>query len=188
MFSKVFWSIFIQFTCQCRRWTVTHQTPLSMEFSKQEYWNALLLPSPGDLPNPGIELVPPALQADSLPLSHRRSPVLHMPRVFSSLAKQPQLLLHFLLLLISYLILLNYPRLTTAQFLDPSISLGSKQEWVRAWGSDSSSSASILMGNTSLAVQYHPVSFSNRLLDKFMGLLESILITLLAHPAMGLRH
>ena len=63
-----------------------------------------------------------------------------------------------------------------------------KQEWARTRGSDSSSSASILMGNTSLAVQYHPVSFSNRLLDEFMDLLESILITLLSHPAMWLRH
>ena len=125
MFSEVFWSIFIQFACQCRRWTVTHQTPLSMEFSKQEYWNSLLFPFPWDLPNPGTELVPPALQADSLPLSHQGSPVLHIPRVFSFLAKQPQLLLHFLLLFISYLTVLNYPRLTIAQFLYPSISLGS---------------------------------------------------------------
>ena len=36
-------------------WTVTHQAPQSMEFSKQEYWSALPFPSPGDLPNPGIE-------------------------------------------------------------------------------------------------------------------------------------
>ena len=41
--------------------------PLSMEFSKQEYWSGLPLPSPGDLPNPGIEPRSPALQADSLP-------------------------------------------------------------------------------------------------------------------------
>ena len=63
-----------------------------------------------------------------------------------------------------------------------------KQEWARTWESDSSSSASTLMGNTSLEVQYHPVSFSNRLLDEFMDLLESILIILLSHPAMWLRH
>ena len=45
-------------------WTVTHQAPLSMEFSRQEYWSGLPFPSPGDLPDPGIEpksLVPPAL-------------------------------------------------------------------------------------------------------------------------------
>ena len=38
-----------------------------MEFSRQEYWSGLPLPSPGDLPEPGIELRSPALQADSLP-------------------------------------------------------------------------------------------------------------------------
>ena len=47
-------------------WTVACQTPLSMEFSRQEYWNGLPLPSPGDLPDPGIEPGSPALQADSL--------------------------------------------------------------------------------------------------------------------------
>ena len=126
MFSNVFWGIFIQFACQCRRWAVTHQIPLSTEFSRQEYWNWLLFPSPGDLPNPGIELMLPALQADSLRLSHQGNPVFPIPKVSSSLARQPQLLLHCLMLLISYLILVNYPRLTTAQFfLYPCISIGS---------------------------------------------------------------
>ena len=37
-------------------WTVAHQTPLSMRFSRQEYWNELPCPPPGDLPNPGIDL------------------------------------------------------------------------------------------------------------------------------------
>ena len=36
-------------------WTVAHKAPLSMEFSKQEYWNGLPIPTPGDLPNPGTE-------------------------------------------------------------------------------------------------------------------------------------
>ena len=36
-------------------WTIARQAPLSMGFPKQEYWNGLLFPSPGDLPNPGIE-------------------------------------------------------------------------------------------------------------------------------------
>ena len=36
-------------------WTVAHQAPLSMEFSRQEYWSGLPFPSPGDLPNSGIE-------------------------------------------------------------------------------------------------------------------------------------
>ena len=47
-------------------WTVAYQAPLSMEFSKQEYWSGLLFPPPGDLPNPGIEPESPALQADTL--------------------------------------------------------------------------------------------------------------------------
>ena len=42
-------------------WTVAHQAPLSMIFSRQEYWSGLPFPSPGDLPNPGIEPVYPAL-------------------------------------------------------------------------------------------------------------------------------
>ena len=48
-------------------WTVAYQAPASMGFSKQEYWSGLRFPSPGDLPNPGIELRSPALQADTLP-------------------------------------------------------------------------------------------------------------------------
>ena len=48
-------------------WPVTLQAPLSMGFSRQEYWSGLPCPSPGDLSNPGIELRSPALQVDSLP-------------------------------------------------------------------------------------------------------------------------
>ena len=48
-------------------WTVACQAPLSTGFSRQEYWSGLSFPSPGDLPNPGIELESPALQLDSLP-------------------------------------------------------------------------------------------------------------------------
>ena len=54
-------------------WTVAHQTPLSMGFSRQEYCSGLPCPSPGDLPDPGMEpasLASPALQADSLLLYH----------------------------------------------------------------------------------------------------------------------
>ena len=46
-------------------WTVAHQAPLSMGFSKQEYWSGLPFHSPGDLFDPGMELGSPALQADS---------------------------------------------------------------------------------------------------------------------------
>ena len=48
-------------------WTVAHRAPLSMGFSRQEYWSGLPFPSPGDLPDPGIEPRSSALQADSLP-------------------------------------------------------------------------------------------------------------------------
>ena len=48
-------------------WTIAHQAPLSMEFSRQEFWSGLLLPSPGDLPNPGIKPRSLTLQEDSLP-------------------------------------------------------------------------------------------------------------------------
>ena len=48
-------------------WTVAHQAPLSMEFSRQENWSGLPFPTPGGLPDPGIEPASPALQVDSLP-------------------------------------------------------------------------------------------------------------------------
>ena len=47
-------------------WTVAHQAPPSMGFSRQEYWSGLSFPSPGDLPDTGIEPRSPALEADTL--------------------------------------------------------------------------------------------------------------------------
>ena len=47
-------------------WTVARQVPLSMGFSRQEYWSRLPFPSPEDLPEPGIEPGSLALQADAL--------------------------------------------------------------------------------------------------------------------------
>ena len=47
-------------------WTVAHQAPLSMEFSRKEYWSGLPFPFPGNLPDPGIEPRRSVLQADSL--------------------------------------------------------------------------------------------------------------------------
>ena len=47
-------------------WTVAYQAPPSMGFSRQQYWSGLPFPSPGDLPDPGIEPGSPALQADAL--------------------------------------------------------------------------------------------------------------------------
>ena len=47
-------------------WTIAYQAPQSMEFSRQEYWSGLPFPSPGDLPDPGIEPGSPTLWADAL--------------------------------------------------------------------------------------------------------------------------
>ena len=55
--------------------TVALKVPLSMGFSRQEYWSGLPFPSPEDLPNPGIELGSPACQADSLPTELSGKPV-----------------------------------------------------------------------------------------------------------------
>ena len=57
--------------------TAAHQPPLPVEFSRQEYWSRLPLPTPGDLPDPGMEpmsLAPPALQANSSLLYYLASP------------------------------------------------------------------------------------------------------------------
>ena len=59
--------------------TVAHQAPLSMGFSRQEYWSGLPFPSPGDLPDTGIEPGSPALQADSLSTELRGKPPLRRP-------------------------------------------------------------------------------------------------------------
>ena len=48
-------------------WTVAYQAPQSMGFSRQEYWSGVPFPSPGDLPDPGIEPGSRTLQADALP-------------------------------------------------------------------------------------------------------------------------
>ena len=58
-------------------WTVAHQAPLSLRFSRQEYWSGLPYPSPGDLPNPGIKPTSPtipALAGGSIPLAPPRKP------------------------------------------------------------------------------------------------------------------
>ena len=62
-------------------WTIDHQAPLSMGFPRQEYWSGLPLPSPGDLPDPGIKLISPASvccvgRQILYRLSHLRSPAL----------------------------------------------------------------------------------------------------------------
>ena len=57
-------------------WTVAYQAPPSMGFSRQECWSGLPFPSPGNLPDPGIEPRSPALQADALPSEPPGKPII----------------------------------------------------------------------------------------------------------------
>ena len=59
-------------------WTVAYQAPLSMGFSRQQYWRELPFPSPGDLPKPGIEPGSPALQTDTLLSEPPRKSIIYM--------------------------------------------------------------------------------------------------------------
>ena len=63
-------------------WTVAHQTPLPMEFSRQEYWSGLPFPILGDLPDPGIEPASLYWQADSLPLAPPGKQSISRPTLF----------------------------------------------------------------------------------------------------------
>ena len=63
-------------------WTAACHAPLSMRFSRQEYWGGMPCPSSGDLTDPGIEPtypLAPALQADSLPVGHQGTPTKYLP-------------------------------------------------------------------------------------------------------------
>ena len=81
MHCLLFVTPFLIVACLCAKslqscltpWTAAHQVPLSVRLSRQEYWNGLPFPPPGDLPDPKIE---PAShwQVDSLPLSHQGNP------------------------------------------------------------------------------------------------------------------
>ena len=77
LFYYVFWAP-LNNMCMCAQllshvwlfvtpWTVNHKAPLSIEFSRQEYWSELPCPPPGYFPNPGVKPRPPALQLDSFP-------------------------------------------------------------------------------------------------------------------------
>ena len=59
--------VLTQFCLFVTQWTVAHQAPLSMGFSRQESWSELPFPSPGDLPDPGIEPESPPLAAGFFP-------------------------------------------------------------------------------------------------------------------------
>ena len=72
-------------------WTVAYQAPLSMGFSRQEYWSGLPFPSPGDLPDPGIEPTSPTLRADALTSEPPGKPL----RLTSSINRKLQLQVDF---------------------------------------------------------------------------------------------
>ena len=59
-------------------WTVAYQTPLSMGFFKQEYWSGLSFPPPGDLPDPGIEPLSPALVGGFFMTDPPEKPIAHL--------------------------------------------------------------------------------------------------------------
>ena len=63
-------------------WTVAYQASLSMELSRQGYWSGLPFPSPGGLPDPGIEPRSPTLQADTLPSEPPGKPKSQLKRIY----------------------------------------------------------------------------------------------------------
>ena len=98
-------------------WAVAHQTPLSLEFFRQEYWSGLPFPPLGDLPDPGIKSefpVSPALQADSLPLSHQESPIAQLKKKKKSMEK-----IAFLFLITHFRLVL--PFYTTWTYIDANL-------------------------------------------------------------------
>ena len=85
-FSLSYYFSLIHFCCQslsrvslfATPCTVAHQASLSVGFSRQECWSGLPFLPPGDLPDPGIEPVSPALQANSLPSEPAEKPLIHL--------------------------------------------------------------------------------------------------------------
>ena len=87
-------------------WTVARQAPLSMGFFRHEHWNGLLCPTPGDLPNPEIESMSSAMQADSLLLSHQGSPSIPYPYL-NSPPHYPLVTTSMFSILVSLFVILN---------------------------------------------------------------------------------
>ena len=83
-------------------WTAACQAPLSVRFCLQEYWSGLPFPPPESVPNPGTEPTSPALQKDSLPLSHQGSPLVIMVN-----SHWEMLSLEFSLQIATYILILN---------------------------------------------------------------------------------
>ena len=78
IWSEVKWKLFSHIWLFVTPWTVASQAPLSLGFPSQEYRSRLPFPSPGDLPDPGIEPGLPALQADSISSEPPRKPSLYL--------------------------------------------------------------------------------------------------------------
>ena len=74
----------------CDPWTAAHQAPLSMGFSRQEYWSGLPFPPPGHLPNPGIEPVSPALAGGCFTTEPLGKPDYRLVRTLSPLISFPR--------------------------------------------------------------------------------------------------
>ena len=74
--------VLVTHSCLTLSWTVAHQAPRSMEFSRQEYWSGYPFPFLRDLPKPGINPVSPALQAESLLSEPPRNPCLWYTRYY----------------------------------------------------------------------------------------------------------
>ena len=70
-------------------WTEAYQAPLSMGLSRQEYWRGVPFPSPGDLPDPGIEPGSPVLQTDALRLTHQGSVTTTIMVVLAATTQSP---------------------------------------------------------------------------------------------------
>ena len=73
-------------------WTRACQVPLSMGFSRQEYQSGLPFPSPGHLPNPGIEPRSPALQADSLPTELQGTIIWYKHNIYMHLKSKKEIM------------------------------------------------------------------------------------------------
>ena len=71
-------------------WTAAYQAPPSMGFSRREYWSGVPLPSPGDLPDPGMEPGSPALQADASPSEPPGKPPVSTASLFTVAKTQKQ--------------------------------------------------------------------------------------------------
>ena len=121
-------------------WTIALQAPLSMRFSRQKYWSGLLFPSPGDIPDPGIEPVSPALTDKFFTTESLGKPIdvlsywlkIHV-YIWYSWAKYPNKIVYRSLLITffdhlgdfgKYEILVNYSIIVTTQdpyFLEPLV-------------------------------------------------------------------